>query len=173
MSLTKEDLQAIGMLFKSEISILEPRFDKLETEFRKHKELVITKFGEIDKRFDKIDAKFVLIDNRFEQIDTKFEKTNARFDKFEIEFTKHKDDINSRFDKLTSDIFTNFYTKLEIDEKFDTMLTRAEFYDVITPVQDVIARFDKFIEGEYVVTQKHVAENRQSIQIIEQKLIQI
>ncbi|MGI0482051.1 hypothetical protein ACN4EE_14855 [Geminocystis sp. CENA526] len=57
------------------------------------KDLINSKFEQVDRQFQQINSKFEQIDRQFEQINSKFEQINSKFEKVFEEFTDVKVEI--------------------------------------------------------------------------------
>jgi len=78
-------------------SIVETRFDSVDTQFDSLKESMDARFDSIDTRFDSIDTQF---DSLKESLDARFDSIDTRFDSIDTQFDSLKESMDARFDSI-------------------------------------------------------------------------
>jgi len=95
-------------------------------------------FGKIDEKFEKIDA-------RFEKIDARFEKIDERLDKMTIQ-------INSRLDKIESDVIDLQASHNRLMNTVDHFLARIDRYETEQAARD--SQFNRLLDWARKVSKK-------------------
>jgi uncharacterized protein (DUF3084 family) len=93
------------MATRSDVAVLERRFDRLE-------ELLGARFDAIDGRFHLIDQRFEQVDQRFEQVDQRFEQVDQRFDRMDRRFETMDDRMYGLQDVIRDQLRTYTVTMI-------------------------------------------------------------
>ena len=98
MSLTKDDLQQIGIVVTE---VTEPRFDKLEDDIESLARMTQEQFMAHDARFDRIDGRIEGIDGRLTRVESTLHQIDNRLGRVEDDVTVVKDMVKDHSFRLT------------------------------------------------------------------------
>ncbi|MFW5797176.1 MAG: hypothetical protein ACOCXE_01580 [Spirochaetota bacterium] len=146
MSLSREDLEQVGVYVRShlnewlprEVFDLQERIIRVEDELRAQREVMIARFDANDKRFDEqlahmnerfkeqqaqMDARFEDVNQRFEDVNRRFDDVNQRFEDVNRRF----EDMNRRFEETQAQMDARFEdVRTQMDARFEEARVQSD-----------------------------------------------